>query len=144
MSKPTEWLQKKYQDLIKDSSFASFIGGNVPQFDKDLSGRHDIICCDDQVNLIFEDYRLRNIIFLSPHSSLSKRYIAMELDFFKQPLSISDVIKILGDPDEKGEARKLPGLVQKGWIRYNRETYKVTFSIDNLDSDIIADIRFRV
>lgn len=144
MTKPTQWLNQTYQELVHDSSFMTVIGGNVPQFDEVLDERHDIVCCDGHVNMIFDrDYRLKTLIFsLSPDSAVCVRYIAAELTFFNQSTVIHDVLNTLGEPDEIGKAKKLPGLIKRGWLRYNRGFYRITFSIDNSDPDKIADVRF--
>ncbi|AGU58705.1 hypothetical protein DEB41_00370 [Vibrio anguillarum] len=146
MTKVTKWLNNYYDDLVKDSSFASLVGGNTLQFEPTLDERFDLVCYDDKINMIFDqDKRLKFFIVKYPLDNKLVNILSTEDLSLTSKMDLSSIKSELGEPTKIVGARKLPGLVKNGWIQYDlSEQCKLTFSLSHNHPNQIVDLRFSV
>ncbi|WP_237332061.1 hypothetical protein, partial [Vibrio anguillarum] len=113
MTKVTKWLNNYYDDLVKDSSFASLVGGNTLQFEPTLDERFDLVCYDDKINMIFDqDKRLKFFIVKYPLDNKLVNILSTEDLSLTSKMDLSSIKSELGEPTKIVGARKLPGLVK--------------------------------
>lgn len=140
------WLNSHYNDLIKDSSFASLVGGNTLQFDPTLDERFDLVCYDDKINMIFDkDKRLKFFIVGCLLDEKLVSILSTEDIPLTEKMDLASIKSVLGEPVKSVGSRKLSGLVKNGWIQYDLlGQSKLTFSLAHTNPDQIVDIRISV
>ncbi|MCZ4296224.1 hypothetical protein [Vibrio sinaloensis] len=135
MSHSYEYLVgNTYQTLLKDASFLSLIGGNVPEIVDESLNSFYIVSDSSQAELIFNKHTqiLEVIIF-------KKRVDGRFPKSLNSRMDADEVRSILGDPIEIVQTRKLPVLGMVPPFDKFEGNVEVTYSID---TGLVEEVRF--
>ncbi len=123
-----------YQTLLKDASFLSLIGGNVPEIVDESLDSFYIVSDSSKAELIFNKHTqvLEVIIFKKSVDGSFPKSLNSHMD-------ADEVRSILGNPIEIVQARKLPVLGMVPPFDKFECNVEVTYSID---TGLVEEVRF--